>query len=217
MYPSPIHPIRTKYLVGCGLAVLLCSCAATAVKQTWKSPQYQGGPLKNIAVLAVDERGMLRQGFENRLAEQLRKQGVSALRSYEMLSLPQINEDKKAAAERLRAAGAQAIAILRLANMATQYREIQPGGERYAAYINGFGTDGWYNYYSMAFTDMSATYGSPKMQVVLESSLYDLTTAQRLWAAVTLTTVTENMDRVAEMDPLVEKIVAAMHKDRMVP
>jgi hypothetical protein len=199
------------------LTALLCSCASTSVKKTWKAPEYQGGPISKIAVLAVDERMLLRQGFENRLAEQLRKQGVSAVRSYELVSLAEINQDKPAAAEKLRAAGAEAILILRLAGMDTQYRETQPGGERYAAYINGFGTDGWYNYYSTAFMDMSSTYGNLKQTVCLESSLYDLTTTKRLWAGVSVTVVTQTMDRVEEMDPIVEKVVAAMRKDGMVP
>jgi hypothetical protein len=195
----------------------LCSCASTSVKNTWKSPEYHGGPLTNIAVLVVDERTMLRQGFENRLAEQLRKQGVSPIRTYEMLSLPEINNDKQAAAERLRSAGAQALAILRLANSASQYRESRPGNERYAEYINGIGTDYWYNYYSVAFADMSPTYGNLKQTIFLESSLYDLNTAKRLWSGLTQTVVTETMDRVAEMDPIVEKVVTAMHNDGMVP
>lgn len=201
----------------CALATLLCSCAATSVKKSWKSPEYVGGPLTNIAVLTVDERGMLRKGFENRLANQLRKQGVSVVVSYELMSLNEINQDKKAAAARLRAAGAQAVAILRLADLKNSYREVRPGREAYSEFINGVGTDCWYDYYTVAFADMSPTYGSLKQNVYLETSLYDLTTTKRLWGGLTLTVVTETMDRVAEMDPIVEKVVAAMRKDGMVP
>src|SRR5262245_43518480 len=87
------------------LSVLLCSCAATSIKKTWKSPDFQGTSVSRIAVITVDERTMLRQGFENRLAAELRKTGVTASTTFGLLSLAEINQDKKAAAERLRAAG----------------------------------------------------------------------------------------------------------------
>jgi hypothetical protein len=196
---------------------LLCACAATSVKKTWKSPQYQGAPLKSIAVLAVDERVLLRKGFENRLAAELQKRGVATTLTYELFSLPEIQQDRKAAAERLQAAGVQAVAILRLVDVGTRYREVRPGEERYGAFISGIETDPWYNYYSVAFADMSPTYGNLKQQVILETSLFDLKTAKGLWGAVTQTTVTETMDRVAEMDPIVQKIVGAMRKDGMIP
>jgi hypothetical protein len=64
--------------------------------------------------------------------------------------------------------------------------------------------------------DMSSTYGSLKQTVCLETSLYDLKTEKRLWFGLTQTVVKENMDRVAEMDPLVGKIIAAMQKDGVV-
>ena len=70
----------------CALAALLCSCAATSVQQTWKSPDCQQ-PVGKIAVLTIEERGLLRQGFENRFVAQLTKAGAPALVTYDLLSL----------------------------------------------------------------------------------------------------------------------------------
>src|SRR5215467_8955706 len=112
------------------VAALLCSCAATSVKKTWKSPDYSGSAITNLAVLTVEERGLLRQGFENRLAAQLRKGGATAITTFDLFTLPEINQDKPAAAERLRKAGAEAIIILRLANLSSSYRESRPGADR---------------------------------------------------------------------------------------
>lgn len=199
----------------CALAALLCSCAATSVKNTWKAPDCQQ-PVGKIAVLTVEKRGLLREGFENRFVAQLTKAGASALVTHDLLSLPEIKENKRAAAERFRASGAQAILILRLLDMSSSYRESRAGSERYAPVITGVDSMGWYDYYSVGFMDMSSTYGSLKQTVCLETSLYDLNTEKRLWFGVTQTVVKENMDRVAEMDPLVGKIVAAMRKDGMI-
>ena len=212
--------LKTTYfssLAACALVGILCSCAATSVKKTWKAPEFQGRPITKIAVLTVDDRGYLRRGFENRFTAQLKEAGVSAIPSYELLSLPEINRDKPAAAERLRSAGAEAVVIMRLVDVTSYYREVRPGGERYAESITGFETTGWYNYYSVAYTDMSPTYGNLKQHIYLETVLFDLGTTKRIWSGLTETVITESMDRVAEMDPIVAKVLAAMRKDGVIP
>jgi len=197
------------------LATLLCSCAATSVQKTWKASDCQQ-PVGKMAVLTIDERVLLRQGFENRFVAQLTRAGASAIVTYDLLSLPEIKENKQAAADRLRVSGVEAILILRLANVGTSYRESRAGTERYAPVLTGIDNMGWYDYYSVGFMDMSSTYGNLKQTVYLETSLYDLKTEKRLWFGLTQTVVKENMDRVAEMDPLVGKIIAAMQKDGVV-
>jgi hypothetical protein len=75
----------------------------------------------------------------------------------------------------------------------------------------------WYDYYSVAYMDMSPTYGSEKRQFYLETIVFDLKSAKRLWSCLTETTFTDNMDRLAEMDTIVGKAVSAMRKDGVVP
>jgi hypothetical protein len=211
----PLMKMKLRPLWTCALVALLCSCAATSVKNTWKAPDCPG-PVGKIAVLTIDERGLLRQGFENRLVAQMTKAGAPAVVTFDQLSLARIKQDKNAAAERLRASGAEALLLLRLIDVSSSYREYRPGRERYAATTTGIETMGWYDYFSVGFMDMGTTYGSLKQRVNLETSLYDLKTEKRLWFGVTQTVLKENMDRVAEMDPLVAKIVAAMRKDGVI-
>jgi hypothetical protein len=213
--------LTLRILAAAALTALFCSCAATTVKSTSKTPDFQGGRINKLAALAIDERPLLRQGFENRFVNQLRKGGATAVTTFNLLPLDEISHDKPAAAERFRAAGAEALVTIRLVDAATYYREFRSGPERYAETITGFEPGMWYgmwdNYYSVAFMDMSATYGSSKQQIYLETIVFDLKTAKRLWSALTETVFTDNMDRVAEMDPLVEKVVASMRKDGVVP
>ncbi len=136
--------------------------------------------------------------------------------TYDTLSLPEIKQDKRTAADRILANGVDALLILRVVDTGTYYRESQPGGERYAGTITGFETMGWYDYYSVAFMNMSPTYGTLKQTVYLETSVYDLKTEKRLWSLLTKTVLEEHADGVAEADRLVPKIVAAMRKDGIV-
>lgn len=209
--------MNIRPLFVCTLAGLLCACAATSVKKTWKAPDYQSGPLTNVAVLVVDERAFLRQGFENLLVGHLRDAGVQASFTYDQFSLPQINQDKQAAANRFLANGAGAIVILRLASLEGFYRESRPGHQSYAEVVTGYEPGPWYDYYSLAYTDMGVTYGNLKQDVYLETSAFDLKTAKRLWSGVTRTVITERMDRSAQMEPIVTKVLDAMRKDGMLP
>ena len=207
------HLLRFSALA---LVAVLCSCASTSVKKTWKSPESTH-PVSKIAVLAVDERGDVRRVLEGWLAAEIQKRGTSAILSSDHLSLADINQDKKAAAERLKSAGADAILIMRLHDIASSYRESRPGPERYAETITGYEHDYWYGYYTVAYTEMSPTYGNLKQKVYLETLLFDLGTAKCLWSGLTLTVVTENMDRLAEVGPLTAKVVDAMAKDGVLP
>jgi hypothetical protein len=167
-------------------------------------------------VLVIDERTLLRQGFENRFVNQLKQGGETAITTFDLLSLPEIKQDKTAAAERLNSAGAQGLVILRLMDSASYYRETRPGSQRYAETITGYENYMWYDYYTVAYMDMSPTYGNQKLKIYLEASVFDLKTAKRLWSGVTETKFTDRMDRVAEMDPIVEKFITAMRKDGVV-
>jgi hypothetical protein len=206
-----LHPFAL-----CALATWLCGCAATRVETTWKAPDCPQ-PVGKIAVLAIEERGLVREGFENRFVRQLRKTGASAVVTFDLLSLPDIKEDKRAAAERFRSTGAQTVLILRLAGKASSYHESRAGNEHYVGTVSGIDNLGWYDYYSVAFMDMSPTYGNLKQTVYVDAGLFDLNTEKRLWFGTTQTVLKEDMDRVSEMDPFVEKIVAAMRKDGVVP
>lgn len=201
--------------INASLILLACSCASSSVKMTWKAPEATQ-PVRKVMVVAVAERGLLRQGFENRLATQLIAAGTPAAVTYDQLPLAAIKQDKQAAVQHFRAAGADSVLILRLLTSAVSYHEVQPGRPRYTGTVTGFDTIGWYDYYSLGFMDLSPTYGSLTEKMYLEASLHDLQTEKRLWAGVTRTVLKEQMDRVGEMDPLVQKVVAAMRKDGVI-
>lgn len=213
--PSPVGtPFRLLAL--CALATFLGACAATSVKNSAKSPDFRG-PVGKIAVLTIDQRGWVREGFDNRFVRELTKAGASAASTHDVLTPSQIKEDKRAAADRLTALGARAVLIVRLVDKTSSYKEIRPAGERWAPVVGGIDSFGWYDYYNVAYMDMSPTYGTLKEMVYLETALYDLASEKRLWLAVTETVVKDTTDRLAEVDRLVGKIVGAMTRDGVVP
>jgi hypothetical protein len=205
---------------GLGIAICamwLCGCASTSVKQSWKSPAYQSGQVQKIAVIAVDERGLLRQGFENRLVTDMRDHGQGAITTFNLIGLPEIKADKEAASTQLRAAGADSVFVMRLVDQVTYEHQVQATPALYLPTIDGYSGYGWYDCYSVAFMNMGVVYSGTTREIYLDSSLFDLKTGKRVWSALTKTTLKETSDRLALVDTLVAKVVDTMHKDGIVP
>jgi len=203
--------ISLKIGAGSALAVLLCSCASTSLKESWKSPDHTSGPVQKIALLGVDTRPLFRKVAEGQFAAQLQQRGQPAVRSAELIGLNDIKADKDAAAARFREAGADSILIVRLVDSTTRSREVQQNNRGLVPTVSGY--DDWHGYYSLSFMNMSVTQLSLKTDVYLDTSLYDLTSGKRLWAGLTKTTLRDDTDRVEEFQRVAAKVLAAMQKD----
>jgi hypothetical protein len=211
MKTNLLSPLSIVALMG-GLS----GCVGTSLDQSLKSPSYQGGAVQKVAVVAVTDQKLVREGFENRFARMMIEHSQGALVTYDLLSLPEIKADKQAATARFRQAGADSVLVIRLANQATQARETQATANIFVPVVSGYGYNDWYDYYSISFMNMGTTWGDSKTQVYLETSLYDLQTGQRIWAGGTVTVLKDSMDRVAQMDPIVSKVLGALRKDGLI-
>jgi hypothetical protein len=201
-------------------ALCLSGCASSSVKKTWTAPDCAGGPVQKIAVIAVEERGMVRKGFENRFVRDLSARGQAAVVTHDLLALPEIKADKEAATRTFSGTGADSVFIIRLVDQTSYSRQVEAHPEVYVPVTTGFGTDygyyGWYNCYTVAFMNMGASWGNTKQQIYLDSSLYDLKSGKRLWSTLTETTIKEDADRLVEADKLVAKVVASLQKAGLV-
>ena len=199
-------------LASTALAVLLCSCATTTVEKTWKSPDRSAGPVKKLAVIAVSEHWLVRPGLENRFAQDIAKRGQPAITTVELLPLPKIKEEKDAAVALLRQQGVDSVLIVRLLDKATYDRDVRASPSAFVPYATGYTTYGWGGYYDVAFMDMGVSYTSSSDDIVLDSSLFDLNTGQRLWSMVTKSVLKDNTDKLEVADDLADKVSAGLLK-----
>ncbi|MEO8428936.1 MAG: hypothetical protein ABI651_17715 [Verrucomicrobiota bacterium] len=208
--------MNIRQLAVAALTLSLCGCASTSVKQTWKSPTYTGGPVKKIAVLAVDQRDLYRKAVESHFVYQLDQDGQSAFVTYKVLNLAAIKADKQASATSLRENGADTLLLVRLVNQTTYATEARATPSYFTPTVSGYENNEWYGYYSIAFMDMGIVWGDSKSEVYLDSSLFDLKTGYRLWRGLTTTVLKEETDRIEELSTLVVKVLAAMRKDGLI-
>jgi hypothetical protein len=197
-------------------ALWLGGCASSSIKQNWKSPAYQGGPVQKVAVLAVDERGIVREGLENRFVREMREHGQGSMATYNLLRLADVKADKEAAAARLRADGADAILIIRMVDQATYSREATTLPGLYPAGVTTYGGYGWYDFYSLAFGGLGVVNSSVERRIYIDSSFFELKTGQRLGAVLTQTVLKEDADALVVADALAAKVVKALGKDGLV-
>jgi hypothetical protein len=206
--PSPLATIL--------LSVLFCSCATTTVEKTWKLPGHPEGPVKKLAVIAVSDKELVRPGLENRFANDIAKRGQPVITTLELLRLSKIKENKDAAVELLRQQGVDSVLIVRLLDQTTYDREVRASPAAFVPYATGYTSYGWGAYYDIAYMDLGTTYSSTRDVLLLDSSLFDLNTGQRLWSMVTKSVLKYNTDKVEVADDLADKVSAALLKDGLI-
>lgn len=203
-------------LVTVALAVLFCSCATTTIEKTWKLPGWSGGPVKKVAVLAVSDHWLVRPGLENRFAQDIAKQGQPVITTLELLRLEEIKANKDAAVALLREKGVDSVLIVRLVDKTTYDSEVRVTPNAFVPVATGYSSYGWGGYYDVAFVDMSVPESNTRDVLILDSSLFDLNTGQRLWSMVTKSRLTYNTDKLVVADDLADKVSAALRKDGMI-
>jgi len=187
------------------LSLLFCGCASSSVKHTWKSPSYQGGPVAKVAVVVVTDRNFYRQAIENHFAGILAEQGQSALKTYDLFTLPEGNEARQAAAAQLRQAGADSVLVVRLVDSATYHSEARAASPAF--------TSSPYSYFMWG---SGVSWSSLQRDLYLESSLYSLATSEHLWSGLTRTILKEDADAVAVIEPLAQKLFPLMRRDGVI-
>jgi len=210
--PALIHRLLPVAAVG----ALLAACASTSVKTSWKSPDHPGGPVKKVAVLVVDDRGLVRQGMENRVGNQLHKQGQGVMTTFNLLPLSEIQQNKDAAAGRLRQAGADSVLIVRLVDRASYQGQVRASPALFYPGEPGYAGQTWYDYYSVAYLGMGVSWTSSRDYLTLDSSLFDLNSGARLWSCTTESVVKENSDRLEVADAFADKLVARLRESGLV-
>ncbi len=207
--------LMPRTLAVIAVALLVCSCTTTTLKNTWKSPDYQGEKFKKVGVIMVDPRPMIRQTLEGQTATQLEARGQSALAVNGMMTIAEIKASKERAAERLRQAGIDAVLVQRVVDADTAMASMGKAGNLPTPSFSS-GTLGWFDYYFVSIPAPSLAANDLTEDFYVESALYDLTSEKRVWACTTMTKIGEDGDRLKLVKPFAVTIADAMAKDGVI-
>ena len=195
-----MQPIRWTHLAACllVLAAGLAGCASTKLVGQWKSPEFQGPPLRKVMVVGVSTQPATRRVFEDEFSAALKAAGVTAIPSYTVI--PQDGQADQAVLEQaVKQLGADGVLITRLVRR-EQKTEVSPGYYQPVPAMGGF--YGWYSAAWMGYYEPPTVYQYDV--VTAETSLYSVNASKLLWSG---TTETFSPTDVAKETPAFAKII----------
>jgi hypothetical protein len=179
-------------LLTIGTVAVLCACATTTLTSSWKDPSVRKGALqgKTVAAVFVSKEISTRRAAEVYLANDLTNRGARGIAAYTLL--PDDHGDGNADKEVLRAAGVDAVVVMRIVSKDKQITYNPGSAPMY--YRGGFGP--YYSYgYQQAYFPPSV---STDTLVSVETLVYSLSDDKLLWASTSRTTNPDNMSALVD-------------------
>jgi hypothetical protein len=203
---------RFSLLISLVLIFAVASCATTTLTKVWKDPDLKIEPIKKIMVVGISKEAATRRLFEDDFARSLAAHGVSVIKSYEVITLEELN-NKKGAAEKIRSLGAEAVLATRLINKET-VETYYPPSYGYAP-MGAYGR--WDGYYGVGYSSMmDPGYIVSEQVAKIETNVYDIKTGKLLWSALSDTWLDEaSQDRL--ISDFICVMVKRMTKDGVIP
>jgi len=168
--------------------LMLAGCVATELVNQWSNPAYTKPSFKRVMVIGVTSQASIRRSFEDEFVAQLKAAGVDAVPSYQYIpDEGQVEEPRLDKA--VLAAGADAAIITRLVQK-EQKTQIRPGVYPPPP---AFGFYGWYSWGWAGYYEPPSIYQYDVY--TSETSLYDVTKNQVVWAGTAQTTAPGDINK----------------------
>jgi hypothetical protein len=198
--------IHSTHLATCLLvvaAVVIAGCASTELVSQWKSPAFNGPPLKKVMVVGVSSQPATRRIFEDEFSAALKAAGVTAVPSYTVI--PQDGQAEQSVLEQaVKDLGADGVLITRLVNR-EQKTQVTPG---YYEPVPAMGMYGWYSSAWMGYYEPPTVYQYDV--VTADTSVYSVNAGKLLWSGTTQTLDPSNVAK--ETRGFAKIIIAALQK-----
>jgi hypothetical protein len=164
---------RSSRVAALVVAAAAACAGPTTVEQSWVAPTARAQPpMQRLATLFVSENATMRHSAEDRLAFDLRQQGIAANPSYAVLGDQLDPENLDKAKARLRQLGYDGVVVMQIVDREQEIESL-PG-------YGGWGGWGWYGGYYGNSIYTETIYR-------METSAYDLRTGRLVWSMLTRT------------------------------
>jgi hypothetical protein len=167
--------------------LVLAGCQTTALQSAWYDPTFTGGPMHRITVVAAGLNVANRRVAEDVFSQRLRALGVHAAPGWAVVS-DEARNAPEPFTEALRASGAEGVLVIRVLGVDTRTQvntmmvtTTTPvwGGPMWGP--------GWGGTSVWATTTVPVTQVSQYALVMVETSLYEVSTGRLVWSGITQT------------------------------
>ena len=182
-------------------------CASTTITSVWSDEHYKQTPIQSILVIGVAENMHNRNIFESAVVAELEKNGVKAMASAKVLGDQEIKKDNiLSAAEQTKM---QVVLVTRLVGTKEEkiYRPPTYYGVSHSYY------NSWGSYYPHMY-DYSPGYMETYINVLLETSIFDVKEQQLIWSAASETFAPTDVNK--EIKKLAQVLVSKMKKSKII-
>ena len=197
--------------------IFAASCSLTNLNAVWKDPQYQGGKLKNVLVIAGSTNQVVRRIFEDEFTARLKIRGTNAIPSYSIFP-DEKSLEKDIIESKSRDLGIDSMLIARVVDRKTK-REITPA--RYSNYYRDTYFYDWPNRYSRFYSgpyprryDDQRSHYSEYEVVNLETNIYDTQTGKLIWSMLSDTAVGGSSE--LEISSIIEVIMKSLSENQLI-
>lgn len=184
--------------------LLLSSCSATKVTDTWQAPALQRGQLDNVLVVGLLTNGTNRILFESGFVQAMQDNGIKAIASHDVIgdALP-TKESVSAFAEK---ATVQYVLVTRFGGAEITKERVPESVRTY--YYPTYGA--FWGGYANSVTMTRDSYVDTTTTVVLTTSIYDMRTKELVWAGRSKTFEVGSI--VGEAGDLAHQIVRSIRR-----
>jgi len=177
------HILRSPLSLGILAAMLLTACATTTINTVWKDESSRLAPHR-IMVIGIVKLPRTKRILEDEFVKRIKAHGTDAVGSYNIIP-DDIDIEDKTVLEKIKAQGADAVLITRLADKKTVYNCLSPNNYCPPSY---YGT--WHDYYwfGAQYTN-SPDYVEETQYAVMETNLYDAVSDKLIWSASSSTQI----------------------------
>ena len=194
-------PIR--HLAAAAALLVSVACSNTKVARQWADPGLKEGAYTKALVIVLGTPFNRRQTAEDRIVAELRRDGVDAIRSWDILPEEAMG-DRELLVRAVESQGVDAALALRVVGVKRE-QEVTEGREQWVPVATG--TD-WYGY----VTTTAALTRRPEVTVVrkflVETTLWDVASRKLVWSAQSESTTADQTLTTAQLSDEYAKAVA---------
>jgi hypothetical protein len=189
---------------------IVSSCATTTLDAVWSDPNYQGGKLQDVLVIAVAKLPTNRRLFEDKFVAQLKSYGINAIASYTIIPSEE-KLDKKTVDAAIKKLGIDAVIETRLVDM-NQEKQYIPRSGRFGPLYTG---DDWYGGYSRGYELANAPgYFAIYKVARLETNVYYTKTEKLIWSSLSDTIIQDTVENA--IDSVIKAIVKSLTDNKLI-
>jgi hypothetical protein len=202
--------ISNQIALGLAVAAFVGACGNTKVLDTWSDTAIKPAPAKRIVVVGLSGDDITRRLFEDTFSQELKDRGNDAVAGHTFLPDKLISSPDSALAA-IKKAGFDAVLTAR--SMGVKTEETETVGRAYYVPDSGYST--WGSYYGAVYGDITAnTYSTRSEKAMVETHLYQTSTAKLVWGARSATQSTGKMTE--GMRDYARTVVSALGKSGFV-